>query len=132
MKIADSGHKPIPLPDTSKAEPKKHPKQPIKVVVPQAQTAKVPERQQPISLAPQTAVNVAAKPAPEASAQLALSSTATKLLQATANDNDSFDAEKVDRIAKAIAEGKFSINAESIADKLISNAQELVARNTPH
>lgn len=37
-----------------------------------------------------------------------------------------FDAEKVKRIADAIRDGKFVVNAEAIADKLIANAQELL------
>lgn len=40
----------------------------------------------------------------------------------------SFDAEKVERIARAIREGRFMVNAGIIADKLIANAQELVTR----
>ena len=35
---------------------------------------------------------------------------------------------KVERIAQAIRDGKFSINAEVIADKLITNAEELLGR----
>jgi negative regulator of flagellin synthesis FlgM len=43
------------------------------------------------------------------------------------------DAAKVDRIAKAISEGKFTVNANAIADKLTSNAQELLsARGNKH
>ncbi|MCK6419831.1 MAG: flagellar biosynthesis anti-sigma factor FlgM [Aquabacterium sp.] len=38
-----------------------------------------------------------------------------------------FDAEKVQRISDAIREGKFEINAEAIADKLIANAHELLS-----
>lgn len=39
-----------------------------------------------------------------------------------------FDAEKVERIATAIREGKFKVNAEAIADKLIAHAGDLVSR----
>jgi negative regulator of flagellin synthesis FlgM len=39
-----------------------------------------------------------------------------------------FDAEKVDRIAKSIEDGTFKANPEAIADKLISNAQELLTK----
>jgi len=48
------------------------------------------------------------------------------------SDEGSFDLAKVQRISQAIAQGKFTVNAENIADKLISNAQELVSRATPH
>jgi negative regulator of flagellin synthesis FlgM len=37
-----------------------------------------------------------------------------------------FDAEKVQRIAEAIRDGSFTVNAEAIADRLIANAQELL------
>lgn len=64
----------------------------------------------------------------EASAQVDLSATA-----ATLSGQDglagSFDAAKVDRIAQAIRDGKFEINPEAIADKLIANAQELLGRS---
>ncbi len=68
---------------------------------------------------------------PEASAQIELSSTASKLLSGV-SDEGSFDAEKVGRISQAIADGKFSVNADAIADKLISNAQELISRTATH
>lgn len=66
----------------------------------------------------------AASPAPEASAQVALSPAASSLV----NDNNAdYDAVKVARIAQAIRDGKFQINAEAIADKLIGNTKELLA-----
>ncbi|MDY0748347.1 flagellar biosynthesis anti-sigma factor FlgM [Paucibacter sp. R3-3] len=68
---------------------------------------------------------------PEASAQLELSPTATSLM--AASDDGSFDAAKVARISQAIADGKFTINADAIAGKMISNAQELLSRgNSSH
>ena len=35
---------------------------------------------------------------------------------------------KVDAIRQAIAEGRFQVNAEAIADKLLANAQEMLDR----
>jgi negative regulator of flagellin synthesis FlgM len=64
----------------------------------------------------------------EASAQVALSPAAATLIS---GGNTSFDAAKVQRIAQAIRDGSFRINAGAIADKLIDNAQELLARS-PH
>jgi negative regulator of flagellin synthesis FlgM len=72
-----------------------------------------------------------AKKAPEASAQIELSSTATTLLSGVSEEG-SFDAEKVGRISQAITDGKFSVNADAIADKLIANAQELLSRAQTH
>lgn len=66
----------------------------------------------------------AAGAAAEPSAKVELSSAA-KL--STGGDGD-FDAQKVERVAQAIRDGKFEVNAEVIADKLIANAQELLGR----
>jgi negative regulator of flagellin synthesis FlgM len=63
-------------------------------------------------------------PADEASAQDELSATVSML----AEGGSDFDAAKVARIAQAIREGKFQVNAEAIADKLIANAQELLGK----
>ncbi len=60
----------------------------------------------------------------EPSAKVALSSAAS-LLAAGGNDG-AFDTQKVQRISNAIRDGKFEVNAEAIADKLISNARELL------
>jgi negative regulator of flagellin synthesis FlgM len=65
-------------------------------------------------------------PAAEASAQVALSPAASQLLKVA--DDPSFDAAKVERIAAAIRDGKYQINPEAIADKLIVNAEELLGR----
>lgn len=62
----------------------------------------------------------------DASATVALSSTASTLLSGGASGE--FDAEKVARIAGQVADGSFKINPEAIADKLIANAQELLAK----
>jgi negative regulator of flagellin synthesis FlgM len=63
----------------------------------------------------------------DSSTQVELSPEATMLSQASADP--SFDAAKVDRIAQAIRDGSFQINAGAIADKLLSNAQELLDRS---
>jgi negative regulator of flagellin synthesis FlgM len=64
-----------------------------------------------------------------ASAQVVLSPEATMLANASADP--SFDQAKVDRIAQAIRDGSFSINPGAIADKLLSNAQEVLGRARP-
>ena len=65
----------------------------------------------------------------DASATIELSNTASTLL--TGATTAEFDAEKVARISKAIEDGSFKINPEAIADKLISNAQELLTKSQP-
>ncbi len=62
----------------------------------------------------------------EPSAQVALSPEASLLSQLSSDPT--FDAKKVERIAQAIRDGQFRVNPEAIADKLIANAQELMAR----
>ena len=62
----------------------------------------------------------------EPSAQVALSPEASAL--ASGRAEPAFDAAKVERIAQAIRDGKFTVNAEAIADKLIVNAEELLGR----
>ena len=57
--------------------------------------------------------------ATEPSAKVALSPTLTQL--AAAGNAGVFDSDKVQRISDAIRDGKFKINPEAIADKLIGN-----------
>jgi negative regulator of flagellin synthesis FlgM len=76
------------------------------------------------AVAPNAGKAASASPAPEASAKLALSPAAAVLVN---ESNADFDAAKVARIAQAIREGKFQINAEAIADKLIGNAKDMLA-----
>ena len=65
----------------------------------------------------------------DSSTQVQLSPEATMLSNASADP--SFDSEKVERIAQAIRDGSFSINPGAIADKLLSNAQEVLGRSQP-
>lgn len=66
------------------------------------------------------------KTATVSSTEVALSSAATSLSEGAGDA--SFDSAKVERIATAIRDGKFSVNPEAIADKLITNAEELLGR----
>lgn len=65
----------------------------------------------------------------EPSTQVALSDTVASLKSGTAEGV--FDTAKVERISGAIREGRFTINPEAIADKLIVNAQELLGTVQP-
>lgn len=71
-------------------------------------------------------------PTDSQSADVAISSVATKLnsLETQFTGDGGFDAAKVDAIKEAIREGRFSVNAEVVADKLIASAQELIAKRS--
>ena len=70
--------------------------------------------------------STAASAAPKTSSEVKLSSLTDMKLDP--NGEGSFDAAKVERIAQAIRDGKFTVNAGAIADQLIANAQELLDR----
>ena len=63
----------------------------------------------------------------EPSMQVDLSSAASELSTGGGSDA-TFDTAKVERITQAIKDGKFTVNPEAIADKLIINAEELLGR----
>ena len=56
-----------------------------------------------------------------------LSPLATQLR--STDDEYAFDTAKVAEIKQAIAEGRFTINASAIADRLIASAKELMDSN---
>ncbi len=93
--------------------------------------------QRPAARKPEAAVTTEtvrqAAPAPAPSAQVAISNAAKLAASAGSSDDGSFDAAKVQRISQAISEGKFTVNARAIADKLVASAQELLdARANKH
>jgi negative regulator of flagellin synthesis FlgM len=62
----------------------------------------------------------------EPSATVQISSAAGIISSADADGT--FDADKVQRMAQAIRDGKFEVNADKIADKLIANTQEILRK----
>lgn len=67
---------------------------------------------------------------PPASAQVALSSSAVQLLRGSNDDEGTFDAAKVERISREIEEGRYEVNAERVADRLIASTRELTGPRT--
>ena len=68
------------------------------------------------------------QPGAEPSMQVDLSSAASELSSTGSGSDATFDTAKVERITQAIRDGKFKVNPEAIADKLIINAEELLGR----
>lgn len=66
----------------------------------------------------------------DASAKVVLSDAAAALLSAAPSAKADFDAEKVERIGKAIADGSYVVNHGAVADKLIANAKELLNKHS--
>mmetsp|Transcript_11696 Transcript_11696/g.20597 ORF Transcript_11696/g.20597 Transcript_11696/m.20597 type:complete len:107 (-) Transcript_11696:176-496(-) len=56
-------------------------------------------------------------------------SMAARALDQTSRTTGDFDAGKVKAVRAAIDKGEFSVDAEAIADKLLSNAQEILSRS---
>ena len=65
-------------------------------------------------------------PAP-AGVTVTLSSTATQAMSGAGSVNDVFNASKVEAMKASIADGSFQVNAEAIADKMLSNAAEMLS-----
>lgn len=62
------------------------------------------------------------------SVQLSSVSTQIQALETGLAAASGFDAAKVEAIRQAILEGRYTVNAEAIADKLIASTRELLAR----
>ena len=70
----------------------------------------------------------AAKPQPAAGVTVTLSASTTQALSGAGSaSSDVFNSEKVASMKAAIADGSFKVNAEAIADKMLSNAAEMLS-----
>ena len=93
---------------------------------------KVPERPAPGAEAAGNAAATAAQPS-QAGAGVTVSlsaSTASALQGSSASGNEVFNAEKVQAMKSAIENGTFQVNAEAIADKMLSNAAEMLSASS--
>ncbi|MDP2261850.1 MAG: flagellar biosynthesis anti-sigma factor FlgM [Hydrogenophaga sp.] len=68
----------------------------------------------------------AAKPQAAAGVTVTLSPT-SQAMASGGSSSDVFNAEKVEAMKQAIASGTFQVNAEAIADKMLSNAAEMLS-----
>lgn len=82
--------------------------------------------QRPTTGAEAAAAGVAAPRAQPAGVQVTLSSATREVSAAGSAGSEVFNAEKVEAMKLAIANGTFQINAEAIADKMLSNAAEML------
>ena len=74
------------------------------------------------------AAGAAAKPQPGSGVTVTLSSSASQAISGSGGGgNDVFNAEKVEAMKAAIADGSFKVNAEAIADKMLANAAEMLS-----
>lgn len=73
---------------------------------------------------PTGAEAVAAAGTPQSGVTVTLSSSVQAA--SSAGGGDVFNAEKVEAMKQAIASGTFQVNAEVIADKMLSNAAEML------
>lgn len=103
------------------------------------QTPDIPEIATPVakttagaSSAAATAAKTAATTTPEPAVlkQSGVSVTVSSLTRSleTSGASGSFDTEKVAKMKEAIANGTFKVDPEAIADKLLSNAQQVLRK----
>lgn len=76
-----------------------------------------------------TATATATKSTQPAGVAVSMSTLARTLESVSKGQVADVDMKKVDAVKTAIRQGTYTVNAEAIADKLLSNAQEMLGRN---
>ena len=75
------------------------------------------------------AKTTASKSTQSAGVAVSVSTLARSLEASGQGEAPDVDMEKVNSVRASIAQGTFKVNAEAIADKLLSNAQEMLTRS---
>ena len=90
------------------------------------------DSQAPLPTSGKGAKGGTAKPAAatESTAPVSLSNLSARLhaLESSSGTAGDFDATKVENIKQAIRDGKFEVNSDAVADKLISSVRELFGK----
>ncbi|WP_394790096.1 flagellar biosynthesis anti-sigma factor FlgM [Rhodoferax sp.] len=89
-------------------------------------SASLKKAEQEKDAAPASVAQTAARATPTAGASVSVSNLARTLEQTDKGVGADFDSKKVATIRAAIAGGTYTVNPEAIADKLLSNAQEML------
>ncbi len=76
-----------------------------------------------------SAIATAAKGTPLAGVAVTVSSLARSLESTNRGQAADMDLKKVEAVRSAIEQGTYKVDAEAIADKLLSNAQEMLDRS---
>lgn len=92
-----------------------------------AQTGLAKQAKSPASAAEGAAKDAAA--VATAGVPVTVSTAARGALDPTSRPNADFNAGKVKAVREAIENGTFSVDAEAVADKMLSNAQEILSRS---
>lgn len=75
-----------------------------------------------------TEESIQAQPARTAGVPVSFS-TSARALDQNSRASDDFDADRVKAIREAIANGSFRVDAEAVADKLLSNTEEFFSHS---
>lgn len=75
------------------------------------------------------AKTTASKSTQSAGVAVSVSTLARSMEASNRGEAPDVDMEKVNAVRASIAQGTFKVNAEAIADKLLSNAQEMLTRS---
>jgi negative regulator of flagellin synthesis FlgM len=101
----------------------------MKIGQPSDLPALVAQTQAPRAQAQSAAASAQSKkPAAPNGVQVSVSEEALALAQAENNPSNGIDAQKVAMVKAALKDGTYRINPEAIANKLLSNAQDMLRR----